>query len=197
MPIQLIITGDHITDVFAEISNFASAIGEKPARTGQVVNTNPATRNPQPVEEPKAEAPVKADNKLNREQQDSAVEEMVVAGVKDERFDLLTKGRQKTVEDALAKKDEPVVEAQEVDVSDMFDEGDALPEAEPEVTADTIRELMAKVGKDENGDPIQDNLVKIQAVLTKFVPKGQAIKVGNIPQDKFASVASELKKLEA
>jgi hypothetical protein len=202
MPIQLIITGDHITDVFAEISNFAAAIGgdapknEAGATSGSKGSTASA---PSPKTAPAStEAPAtggKTDAKLTRNEQDAAVEEMVEAGEKDARYEQLTKGRKKAVDDGIAKKAE--AESTEDALSDMFDDTPSESEEEEvEITADTIRDMMGKLGKDAKGNPIQENLLKIKSVLEKAIPKGVEIKVGNIPADKLQTVFAELKKLE-
>jgi uncharacterized protein YpuA (DUF1002 family) len=210
MPIQLIITGDHITDVFAEITNFASAIGapSKNVCTGvgatkqQNVSTASAPSTQAPAQSTSTAAPVAGgktadDGKLTREQQDAAVEEMVAAGEKDARYEQLTKGRQKAVDDGIAEKAAPAAdEKAEEDLNDMFGD-DNVEQAAPEVTSDTIRNMMAKLGKDADGNPVQENLLKIRDILTKFVTKGKEIKVGNIPTEKLATVYAELQKLEA
>lgn len=204
MPIQLIITGEHITDVFAEISNFANAIGGEKVPEKNVAG---ATSVPKPTtaSAPSTQAPAqskstaapsaggKTDDKLSREDQDAAVAAMIDAGEKDERYDLLTKGRQKAVDDGIAAKSAPADKVDTVD--DMF--GDDETVKEPEVTAQTIRDMMGALGKDAQGNPVQDNLLKIRDILTKFVTKGAEIKVGNIPADKLQAVYAELKKLEA
>lgn len=208
MPIQLIITGEHITDVFAEISNFANAIGGEKVCTKNAVgatsmpksstNFAPSTQAPaQSKSTATASAggktEVKADDKLNREEQDAAVSEMIAAGEKDARYEQLTKGRQKAVDDGIAAKAAPAEEVENVD--DMFGDDETM--KEPVVTAQTIRDMMGALGKDADGNPVQDNLLKIRDILTKFVTKGAEIKVGNIPADKLQSVYAELKKLEA
>lgn len=208
MPIQLIITGDHITDVFAEITNFASAIGAPSKNVAgetkqQTVSTNTAPSTQAKAQSTSTAAPVtggkteaKSDGKLTREEQDAAVEEMIAAGEKDARYEQLTKGRQKAVDDGIATKSAPAAEEKaEDDLNDMF--GDEDKPAETEVTADTIRNLMGSLGKDADGNPVQENLLKIRDILTKYVTKGKDIKVGNIPEEKFAEVVAELKKLEA
>lgn len=196
MPIQLIITGEHMTDVFAEINNFAAAINAKAP-----VTTPVGACHPEPKVDQKLTASVKSSvqstepAKLSREEQDVAVEEMIEVGAKDARYDLLTKGRQRTVDDGIAAKAVPVAKVED-DQFDLFEEGDDTPEIETVVTADTIRDMMGKLGKDEEGNAIQDNLVKIRDILTKFVTKGKEIKVGNIPADKLPAVYAELQKLE-
>jgi len=192
MPIQLVITGEHITDVFAEIQNFAAAIGN-----GEVVHTvQIGTAAAKPAAAPKAapKAAPASDGKLTREEQDAAVEEMIEKGEKDDRFEQLTKGRQKTVEDGLIKKaassDE---ETKQDDLDSMFDDDEP---AAAEVTADMVREKMGALGKDAKGNPIQDNLVKIRDILTRYIPKGQEIKVGNIPAEKLAAAFAELEAME-
>lgn len=200
MPIQLIISGEHATDLFAEITQFADALrggdnSPKP-EAGVSIKPNASTISAPSTPTTQVSSPAtggKTDVKLTREDQDAAVDEMIAAGAKDERFELLTKGRQKAVEDALAKATAPVVEDTSDDVDDMFDD---VEEAAPEITVETVRDLMAKLGKDKDGNAIQDNLIKIRDILTKHVPKGEEVKLGKVPADKLASFHAELKKLE-
>ena len=200
MPIQLIITGEHITDIFAEIQGFASAIAGEAPKGSKVLATS-AVHEAVARGEDVVVAPVKTaessaakkeaeTDKLSRAEQDAAVEEMIEAGAKDARYDLLTKGRQKNVDDGIAQKSK-----KEDALDDMF--GGDEEELEEEVTSDTVRELMGRLGKDEDGNPVQENLVKIRDILTRFVPKGEEIKVGKIPHNKLKDVVAELRKMEA
>lgn len=205
MAVQIIITGDHATDALAELQNIAVAMtggapepvknvagGTKP----QNVSTASAPSTQAPAKSTSTAAPASGgatDNKLSREEQDAAVAAMVDAGEKDERYDLLTKGRQKAVDDGIAAK--ATAGSTEEDLDDMF--GDEDKPAEEVANADTVRDLMGKLGKDAEGNPIQENLLKIRDILTKYVTKGKDIKVGNIPEAKFKEVVAELKKIAA
>lgn len=206
MAIQIIITGDHATDAIAELQNLSHALGganvnEPTKNTGKVLATS-AVHEKVAAGETVVVAPVKttnapADNKLSREDQDAAVASMIDNGEKDERYDLLTKGRQKAVDDGIAAKlAEIEAGAPNNDLDDMFGD-DEKPAEEPVATADTVRDLMGKLGKDKDGNPIQENLLKIRDILTKYVTKGKEIKVGNIPEAKFKEVVAELKKIAA
>jgi hypothetical protein len=207
MPVQIIVTGEHATDALAELQNLAVALtGGQEAPAKNVVG---ATSAPKPTiaSAPSTQAPAKSastaapasggatDNKLSREDQDAAVAAMVEAGEKDERYNLLTKGRQKAVDDGIAAKVADIETGTPEIVDDMF--GDDETPAAPVVTAQTIRDMMGALGKDEKGNSVQDNLLKIRDILTKFVTKGAEIRVGNIPADKLQAVYAELKKLEA
>lgn len=208
MPVQIVITGDHATDAIAELQNLATALNgpaknEAGAKSNTTVST-PSAPTPQPQKSTSEETTSTSgettvapkEEKLSRTEQENAMKEMIEAGEKDERFDLLTKGRaakvEKALEDAAA---EPEAEDKtDADLSDMFDDDeDDTPE---EVTSDMIRAKMGELGKDANGAPIQDNLLKIREILTTFVPKGEEIKVGRIPQDKLAEVYAALQELE-
>lgn len=199
MAVQLIIDGNTVIDVLAQVQDLARATGEPSknvagATSGSKGSTTsaPSTQAaPASTEAPATGGKTKA---LTREEQDAAVEAMVEQGFKDLRYDQLTKGRQKDVDTRLAEKDKAEETASDDDLSDMFD--DDAPAA-TEVSAQDIRDLMAKLGKDAKGQPIQENLLKIRDILTKHVPKGEEIKVGNIPENKLASVHAEMKKLEA
>lgn len=204
MAVQLIIDGAHITDVIAEVHALAEATGKQTvpvknevgAKSGASGSTTSAPSKPAETSTDDPATGGKTDTKKNltREEQDAAVEAMVEQGFKDPRFNQLTKGRQTDVEKRLKEKDAAEEQAGD-DLGSMFDDDDAP--AEVEVTADTIRDLMGKLGKDEDGEPVQENLLKIRDILTKFVPKGEEIKVGKIPADKLPAVYAEMKKLEA
>lgn len=216
MAVQLIIDGQHITDVLAQVHALANATSSDPVPSqgkvfatsavheavsrGETVVVAPvksvpakSTSTAAPSAGGKTEA--KADDKLTREEQDAAVASMIDNGEKDDRYEQLTKGRQKAVDDGIAAKAAPAADKAEDDLNDMF--GDDEAEKAPEVTAQTIRDMMGALGKDAAGNPVQDNLLKIRDILTKFVTKGAEIKVGNIPADKLTAVYAELKKLEA
>lgn len=197
MPVQIIITGDHATDAIAELQNLSYALGGADVKQENVSTVSAPSMAPAKSTASTA-APATGgatDNKLSREDQDAAVASMIDNGEKDERYDLLTKGRQKAVDDGIAAKAAPVDDAKE-DIDDMFGDDDKTAE-EPVANADTVRELMGKLGKDADGNPIQENLLKIRDILTKFVTKGKDIKVGNIPEAKFKEVVAELKKIAA
>jgi hypothetical protein len=184
MPVQLIITGDHTTDVLAEIQNLSDAMnGPVEHRVSvELPSAGETTEEPGPETAPEVKV-----EKLNRKEQDAAVAAMIEAGeIDQEKYDLLTKGRQNTVNDGIKENT-----SSEASLDDMFDDDD------PTVTADTIRDLMGKVGKDAEGNPIQNNLLKIREILTTYVPKGEEVKVGKIPQDKFVEVYGKLKAMEA
>lgn len=192
MPVQIVITGEHATDAIAELQNLATALGGPVQH--EVSVTLPAKAEA-PADAPKAEAPKVApkEEKLSRTEQEKAMKEMIEAGEKDERFDLLTSGRQNKVTKALdaAEEADSKDEAKD-DFDDMFDDDD---DASEEITGDHIRQMMAEKGKDADGNPIQDNLLKIREILTKHVPKGEEVKVGKIPADKLAAAYAELKAL--
>jgi len=202
MAVQLIIDGQHIIDVLAQVQQLAQATsGDVPATTTAPAKSAAAAptkaETPTPAKTETAAAPAKAAEKtLSREEQDAAVKEMIEAGFKDPRFYNLTKGRQKAVEDGLAKAKETEEAADEGDdLDDMF--GDSEEAAPVEVTGEMVRQKMGELGKDADGNAIQANLVKIRDILTKYIPKGEEIKVGKIPQAKLAAAYAELLKMEA
>lgn len=200
MTIELIVKGDHVTDVLAQIKQLADATGmttpvntvhqvkDVPLPSGQVFADNVDTEAPveqgQVIEtKPANEAP----KKLSRSESMAAVKEMIESGEKDERYELLSRGSQKKIDEAHAQP-APV----EDDVSGLFDEEPAAP---AEVTADTIRELMGKLGKDKDGNQVRDNMLKIRDIFVKYIPEGTEVKVGNIPTDKLAEVYADMQKL--
>lgn len=208
MAVQIVITGDHATDAIAELKNLTKALtGPVRAREPQESfgeNTfdgvAPIENDKSPAEaisEAKHEEEIEKPKKLSAQEQSEAVKEMIEAGEKDERFDLLSKGRKSKIEKALEEAEEIPVEdtgeqAEDDDLSSMFDDG----EPEEQITPDKVREIMANVGKDEDDEPIKENLIKVREILTANIPEGEEIKVGNIPQDKLVDVYNGLKALE-
>lgn len=200
MPVEIKIYGEHATDAIAELQNLATALGMETnapknvagAKSGQTESTASA---PSPKAAASTEAPATGGKTkgLSREEQDAVVEEMVAQGFKDPRFDQLTKGRQQDVEKRLKEKDAAEEAGGDDDLGSMFD--DEEPAAE-EITAQTVRDLMGKLGKDADGKQNQENLLKIRDILVKHIPKGEEVKVGNIPEAKLAAVHAEMKKLE-
>ena len=197
MAVQLIIDGAHMTDVLSQIHALAGATGGPKETVVYEKIQAPVETTAEAVAEPAHTVETPVENKparLSAKAQDVAVAAMLEAGAKNDLFDKLTKGRQKAVEEGLAA---PVAEKEEdVNLDSMFDD-DAAEEPVEEITADTIRTMMGALGKDADGNPIQDNLLKIRDILTTYVPKGEDIKVGKIPQDKFADVYGELVAMAA
>lgn len=210
MSVQIIISGDHATDLIAEINNLHKALNPQPAKTSAEKPVSEAKPEAEPVAEEKsepAEKPKVAPKKvsLTVKEQEAAVKKMIEAGeIDDEVFQALAQKRQKEVTDALeAEKlaqdgleaeiqtEEPT-KGQDDDFDDMFDDE---PDTGEEVTRDTIREIMAEKGKDDDGNQIQDNLIAMQEIFKKFVPEGEKVKVGNVPDEKLPELAAELRKV--
>jgi hypothetical protein len=211
MPVQLIIDGNGITDILAQVHQLADATGRNPALVQHMVPNHVIAETTDDMfgaNNAVAKRLEKAaDAKLSREEQDVAVEEMIAAGAKDIRYEQLTKGRQRAVDDGIAANEAAdrlrvdgvaANEAAKPDDQDEFEDMFATDDAPVEVvTYEMIRNLMAEKAKDENGDAIQGMLVKIQHVITSHVAKGEKITIRNIPEDKLATVYAELKALEA
>lgn len=208
MSIELKITGNHATDLVAQINMLSEIFG------GTVVQTFAGldvSHKPDVVAEPieiYADKPSKEvesaelPEKLNRKEQDTAVEEMIAAGVKDARYDLLTKSRQNAVNDGLAEtevaaQEEPVEEVVEEaassDVDYMFEDA---PKDNKSPTREDVSMLMAKIAKDKDGAWLNEKALKVRAVLVENIPLGQDPKVRNIPEDKLGVVYAALKKME-
>lgn len=199
MPIELKITGNHTTDIAAEIGLLAQIFGVggtapagnvAGATSGPVASTASAPSTSQPAASTAAPATggkTDAPKTLDRKAQDEAVKEMIAAGAKDARFDQLTKGRQQEVEKALTKP----AEAAKSDVDDMFDDAPAA----PAVTRDQISELMGQVCKKPDGTAIQNRALKVREILVDRIPEGQDIKVKNLPDDKLAEAYALIKQV--
>jgi hypothetical protein len=197
MPIQLIIDGNHITDVIAQVQQLATALS---GTVAQPVPSQGVERAEQPLNE-KLEKVTSSpatggttDKPLTRKEQDEAVKYMINQKEKDDRFEKLTKGRQEEVEAALAKAAEPADQIKaDADLDDMFADDAAEPPAI--VTRELVSSMMAKIGKDKDGNPIQDKLLKIRAILVENIPEGNDPKVKNIPEDKLATVYSLIEEI--
>lgn len=198
MPIELKITGNHATDIVAEVQLLAEVFGIGTAAPKNVVgatskpseSTVSATTS-QPAVSTSTEAPATggktdAPKALDRKAQDVAVKEMIAAGAKDARFDQLTKGRQQEVEAALSKPAEP----EKSDVDDMFDDEPAVT-----ITRDQVSELMGQVCKKPDGTAIQARALKVREILVDRIPEGQDIKVKNLPDDKLAEAYALIKQV--
>ncbi len=199
MPIEIKITGNHATDVVAEVRNLALIMGvadinvSTPSQgaTEVTYGNAPAVA---PAEIKTETAPASTDKPLTRKEQDEAVKYMINQKEKDDRFEKLTKGRQEEVEAALAKAAEPADEKKaDADLDDMF--ADDAAEPAKVVSRDDVSAMMAKIGKDKDGNPIQDKLLKIRAILVENIPEGNDPKVKNIPEDKLATVYSLIEKI--
>lgn len=208
MSIELKITVNHATDLVAEVQMLADIFSIKPAkefyaeREKVVTVPQDATGSVEGSRTNSAYANRTDDKKiLPRKEQDEAVKEMIAAGAKDARFDMLTKGRQQEIEKALDKPAETIVTAanSDADLDDMF--GDDSAAAPTEVTRQMVSDLMAKVGKDKDGKPIQSKLLKIREILVDLIPENPAvdpkelIKVRNIPEDKLAEAFEKIGKM--
>lgn len=68
------------------------------------------------------------------------------------------------------------------------------PEPEPQklINRDDIRALMAKKGKDANGNDMPAEYAKFRTILKAYTPLGKEIKVISIPDDKLANVYYEM-----
>lgn len=197
MSVQLIIDGAHVTDVIAQIQTLARALTPVGTVAAPVVALDTpkteAVKEIVPTTTAPKEAAPETGKPLTRKEQDAAVVEMIAAGAKDERFELLTKGRQNEIEAALAKKEEPAPAEENID--DMF--GDDSAPAAPEITHQMVSELMGKVCKKPDGSAKQEEALRVRGILVDNIPDGLEIKVKNIPDDKLAAVFALVEKVGA
>lgn len=196
MPIKIEITGNHATDLVAEVQTLAQIMG-----VGAVPAQPMVAEAPKPVSAPEttktetAPTGTASEEKktLSRKEQDEATAEMIKNGEKDDRFELLTKGRQNEVEAALAKPAE--TEKTEESVDDMFD--DESSEQAEVITREMVSKLMGETCKDKNGKTIQDKAVAVRKILVDAIPEGEEIKVAFIPEDKLVAVYEAIQKVGA
>lgn len=200
MSIEIKITCNHATDVVAEIKNLALILGVAEVNVelapSQVTAINNDEFGESAIVTVKKQAVIVepatgTDKPLSRKEQDEAVKYMINQGEKDDRFALLTKGRQTEVENAIAKLNTVVDDPSDANVDDMFVD-DA---SEKVVSREDVSVMMAKVGKDEDGHGIREKMLLIRAVLVENIPEGLEPKVKNIPEDKLATVYSLIEKI--
>ncbi len=223
MPIEIIIKGNHATDVFAEIRNLADALSPKPAENTASVPAPKAKEAPkkdEPVvedddfefgEEKKAAPKTKA--KYSAKDQKEIADNMIAEGeIDDEVFADLNKTQQDRIKKALAapkkteeKKDEKKAAPKDEELdfdSDEEEEKEELDfdsededDAEEVVNLDTLRDLVEKKSRDKDGKVIPTIYAEIRDEMKKIIPTGQAVKFGSIPQKKVASFYAFVKKL--
>lgn len=200
MSIEIKITCNHATDVVAEIKNLALILGVAEVNVelapSQVTAINNDEFGESAIVTVKKQAVIVepttgTDKPLSRKEQDEAVKYMINQGEKDDRFALLTKGRQTEIENAIAKLNTVVDDPSDANVDDMFVD-DA---SEKVVSREDVSVMMAKVGKDEDGHGIREKMLLIRAVLVENIPEGLEPKVKNIPEDKLATVYSLIEKI--
>ena len=200
MSIEIKITCNHATDVVAEIKNLALILGVAEVNVELAPSQVTAINNDEFGESATitvkkqaviVEPTTGTDKPLSRKEQDEAVKYMINQGEKDDRFALLTKGRQTEIENAIAKLNTVVDDPSDANVDDMFVD-DA---SEKVVSREDVSVMMAKVGKDEDGHGIREKMLLIRAVLVENIPEGLEPKVKNIPEDKLATVYSLIEKI--
>ena len=217
MSIQLIIEGTHMTNVLSEIATLYKAMHPTPFETTEQVTDrvtiiaedqekahSDLTNEPVVAEfKPPKETDVAIDlsgkkplAKVSRKDQEKRVKEIIAAGeVSLDEIQLFSKKNQKLIIDGMAAKatpDVPITHDAVTPTGDLFG-------YEPEVTEvdrDMIRDKMLSLGKDGDGKPRQDVLLKVRECLQKHSPKGEDVKVGNIPDDKLAALLADLTLLE-
>jgi hypothetical protein len=204
MTIELIIRGNHTTDMLAELQNLAAALGgsnmtdEKSGHNDDRIRANmqavrdlAKTHEVETDEEPEEtvkEEPQETTGKkppLTVKKQEEAIKKMLNEGeIITDLYERLSIGRQKMVDDGLAEQNnDESVETVEM----VFDEA---------ITKDSIRALMSKLSKDEDGIPIQDNLTVMRDILVKYVPKGMEVMVKHVPDSDVSAMYADLVNME-
>lgn len=186
MSIELIIRGNHVTDLIAEIQQLADAVSgptesvrfeHQESGIARKTGVDEGNDDQTVISEPE-ETKLTVDEitrKLTAKEKKIAAAEMITNGEVDYRYAQLTKKQQVEVDAAL----QPAIE---------------LPD---EITIDTIRDLMAKASNDENGVPDRENMDAIRKILQDYVPKGEQVKISNISDSHYPEIASQIKDLIA
>lgn len=207
MPIQLIITGDHTTDVLAEVKALADATGisapqvhvrtiGKPVPAPQPVGIDEVTKEKIKKEnEAAAESETEEKTKkLGRGDHKREADKMIAAGEKDEKiFPLLSKKQQERVTEAL----EAVVEEpkEEETIDGLFDDDDDQ-EEEKEITIDDLRSLIESKCRDEDENDLPEAYAAVRQEMRKVIPEDKKISVSNIPQNKIAKLYAAIENID-
>lgn len=215
MPINLTITGDHMTDVVAEVVQFANMVatpgGVIPKisgatavtaqQLGQIVTSqvqDPESFTPEGIstEAPAEEKPAKKETvkKWPAKRQLQAIKDMVDAGeVDEEAITFMTKANadkaRAGVERVLAERAKVVEEKQA-----LLDEVNNEPAATPEetITIEELHNVVNKLVRDKDGNPDPDKMDKVFAVVDEFDETDGRPKIANIDESRYIELRDRL-----
>ena len=204
MTIEIIIRGNHTTDVLAELTQLSQAL-TKPVmvhtKEGQESTLFTADYTGQLyVEHVKETA------------QELGVEEQVLKSGVEENTNPETREPQKEEETSKRKPRKFGAERQIKEVEKMIDAGElddeilerlnddnvekakagvaaktTVIENDEEITVDIVRDLMSSMCR-TGTDNDREMMVKVHKRLANFVPDGQNVKISNVPEDKLVEL---------
>jgi hypothetical protein len=215
MPINITITGDHITDIAAEVIQFANMIqspgGEIPTtisgatavtaqQLGQLVTSqvqNPESFSPDTEDQPETPSEKETVKKWPAKRQNQAVKDMIEARELNENFfKFMTKARveeaKKGVEDALAK-----AEAEKLKVT--AEKEQLVKEVEKSVvenkiTIEMLHDVVNKLVRDDEGNPDPEKMDQVFAIVDEFDETAGRPKIANIEESRYNDLYDRLKQ---
>lgn len=211
MAVQLIIDGNHVTDILTQIRQLSDALSgatrceDQPREAGHPYgDTDKIFRAQQEVAEPNEAVNVmekeiekfEIPDRLTRGEHEKEANKMIEAGeINIAIYPLLTKVHQKRVAEAIMNKgrteEAPVEQPSEnLFAEPVFEEEEITvvePVVEPDgtITFDGIRDLLVQKCRNSEG---KDDPAKYAAAIKeikRFVPEGAEAKVGNVPEGKL------------
>lgn len=190
MPIQLTISGDHATDIIAELQILTQALN----------GSNAFTQSDDLDENEGSAGDREIPKKLRGPQHQFEADKMIKAGKRDfDIYQLLSWKQKQRVDDALKElENQKEIEHQQESVDAPKDE--PKPIIKEVVTPEVIdlvalRALLTVKVKDENGLDIPEKLKQATDLLIKYVPEGMKASTSNIPEDMLPAAYKEIEAM--
>jgi DNA-binding Lrp family transcriptional regulator len=219
MSIQLIITGEHTTDLLAEIKTLADALSITPPpkmeRARELVQegVEQAESVARAVIETAAENGfashsipcddeeeiVKKVTTIKGKQHVIEADRMIEEGKRNHMYAFLSTRQKNRVDAALAVKknveslpDDTFVSGEPKEPELAFGDDMILPE---KITLDEIKALIKERTKDDNGQDIPDMLQSAFKLVASYIPKGDEVKISNVPYARYNELYIGIKAL--
>ncbi len=186
MSVQLIITGEHATDLAAELKMLAQALFPTDTYTGSLTGDANGTISDDNINEV-LNTPSKMSITIPEGQS------VTVAPFTPEKPKRAPRAKKYAPVDLVQEKIAAMggkLEGGEIVVDDPLAVEEPAPKsAENEVIdGDAIRAIIEKVGKNPNGETDPEKYAKIYAIMKGAVTAGTVVKIANIPADKLKEV---------
>lgn len=186
--IELIIKGDHVTDVIAEVDALANALG--------IVKQARAVAEDKSFKEQLVEESVKVSRASTEKKpkqypymkQVKVADEMIENGeIDEEKFLKLNRKQQERVEKGIETKEE----LEQKDLPRVNFNG-----VDPKEARVKIAELIHEICADDNGQPIPEMLIKVKERIALFADGSKEAKVKFVSDDKLADLYAAIKVME-
>lgn len=221
MSIKIEITGNHATDLIAQINTLYEAFNPQPIETPQTVNPNIKQANYPyvgeerqsqkdekqielfPDEPEQSERPEKP-KKLVGKQHKIEADKMIAEGKKNDLYPLLSFAQKNRVDEALGIKPKPEKEPEftpppverKADVVEDKKQNVYVKKGEViQVNKSTLRDLITEKCVDENGKDVPEKYASITKIMRNAIPSVLDVKISNIPENKIPEVYYEIAAL--